>query len=73
MILNSYIFVVNVELKFKKEIEQAANLNAISVLQHGDKCMVKLTNNYTEKWTLAYVQNILSDSANVFVPELNER
>ncbi|CAF0761983.1 unnamed protein product [Brachionus calyciflorus] len=59
-------------LATKKELEQAANLNAISVLQPGDKCMVKLINNYTEKWSLAFFQNILHDTANVFVPELNE-
>ena len=59
-------------LATKKELEQAANLNAISVLQPGDKCMVKLINNYTEKWSLAFFHNIIHDTANVFVPELNE-
>lgn len=60
-------------LATKKELEQAANLNAISVLQPGDKCMVKIISNFTEKWTMAFFQNIIHDTANVFVPELNEQ
>ena len=48
--------------KKKKEIEQAANLSAISALQTGDKCMVKLTNSYAEKWTMAHVNSILQDT-----------
>lgn len=60
-------------VEYRLELEQAANQSAISSLQAGDKCMVKLVNNYLEKWTLAYVQSMHSDSANVFVPELNER
>lgn len=43
------------------------------MLQPGDKCLIKLNNNYSEKWTLAYVQSMLNDAANVFVPELNEQ
>jgi len=56
----------------KKEHEEALNQKAISILQTGDKCLVKLNNNYSEKWNLAYVQNIQQDIANVFVVELNE-
>ena len=57
----------------KKEHEEAVNQKAISILQTGDKCLVKLNNNYSEKWNLAYVQNIQQDIANVFVVELNEK
>ncbi len=75
-------------LATKKELEQAANLKAISSLKSGDKCMVKLALNSStggtsslfhinglinEKWTLAFVQQINLDTANVFVPEFNEK
>lgn len=56
----------------KKEYEELVNQKAIAILQTGDKCLVKLNNNYSEKWNLAYVQNIQQDIANVFVVELNE-
>jgi hypothetical protein len=59
--------------KNKIEHEEAVNQKAISVLQQGDFCWVKLSNNYTEKWHLAFVHNILHDSANVFISELNEQ
>ncbi len=76
-------------LATKKENEEIANQKAISILQHGDKCLVKLpTYNATNdvnnnnnssslqhqqhKWMFAFVHNILHNSANVYVPELNE-
>lgn len=60
-------------LATKKEHEEAANQKAISVLQQGDFCWVKLANSYSEKWHLAFVHNILQDSANVYISELNEQ
>jgi hypothetical protein len=75
-------------LATKKENEEIANQKAISILQHGDKCLVKLptynVNSSTDvnnnssnlhqqhKWMFAFVHNILHNSANVYVPELNE-
>jgi hypothetical protein len=60
-------------LAAKKEHEEAANQKAISILQQGDKCLVRINNNYNEKWTLAFFQNMMHDSANVYIPELNEK
>jgi hypothetical protein len=60
-------------LASKKEQEEAVNQKAISVMQQGDKCLVKLANNYTDKWHLAFFHNIIHDTANVYVPELNEQ
>ena len=60
-------------LAAKKEHEEVANQKAIAVLQQGDKCLVKLNNSFNEKWNLAFVHNIMHDSANVYLPELNEQ
>lgn len=60
-------------LAAKKEYEETLNQKAVSALQSGDKCLVKLNNNYSEKWNLAYVHTIQHDLANVFVVELNEK
>ena len=60
-------------LASKKEHEEAVNQKAISILQQGDKCLVRINNNYNEKWTLAFFQSMMHDTANVYIPELNEK
>ena len=69
----SYIFIHVFLLFFSLEYEEVLNQKAISSMQSGDRCLVKLNSNYSEKWNSAYLHSIQHDLANVFVMELNEK
>ena len=57
----------------KKEQEEVLNQKLISTLQPGDRCLVRTNGIDGGKWAMCIVQNIHNDSANVFIPEFNER
>jgi hypothetical protein len=39
----------------------------------GDKCLIRLTNEYRANWIVGIVQNITNNSATILLPELRQR